>query len=291
METVKLYLLAPHHDIPADGPLVLGSLISDLRDPESLNERAVVYIPQEDVHTSNKYDLEETTESARGGYVGVCARYLSAILGGSLGANCDGKSGFHYKIPHLETSYFTPSQSYVEQAVNKHKVRTYLEYASFSPIYMIIGLKISRGQGLQITSTNWYGGEGRGRTGISASLAGHPFAIDSGDVTIRRSGLKDRSFGGSSDTVLAYRLGKITFRKNDDGSHTLKLEKYTVGALWGEEDEIGKGTAEIQGEVLFNGDNAILLELRNEDLVTAIDEGDNQECRCFVVPPADAETS
>jgi hypothetical protein len=291
MSTVKLYLLVPHHDIPADGPLVLGSIISDLRDPESLNGRALVYIPQEDIQTSHKYDVQDTTESAGGGYVGVCARFLSAVFGGSLGANYDGKSVINYRIPDLETTYFTPSQSYIEKAVNKHKVRIYLECASFPPVYMVIGLKISRGPGMQITSTNSYGGEGHGRTGLSATVDGHLVTIDSGDLAIRRSGFKERSIGGSSDVVLAYRLAKITFHKNNDGSRFLKYEKYTVGALWGEEDETPKRDGKIDIEVQFDGEVAVLEELQEEDLVTAIDEEDKEECRCFVVPPAEHGSS
>jgi len=83
---VSVLALAPP-DIPADGLLVLGSIILDLRDPDNLNKGAIVKIPQRDIHTIHGYDWEDTAESARGGCIGVCARYLSAFFGGNLGVN------------------------------------------------------------------------------------------------------------------------------------------------------------------------------------------------------------
>jgi hypothetical protein len=57
-------LLSSHHDIPADGLLVLGSIILGLRDPDSLNGGAIVKIPQRDIHIIHKYDWEDMAESA-----------------------------------------------------------------------------------------------------------------------------------------------------------------------------------------------------------------------------------
>jgi hypothetical protein len=284
-----MYILVPHHNIPADGPLVLGSIISDLSDPESLNEGAVVDIPRDSIRTVHKYNWQDTTESARRGSASVWVHYLNAFLGGSLGGTCDTKTVVHYKISDLETTYFTPNQVYVEDAVNKHKVRTYIEGALYTPLYMITGLKIARGPGSQVTSLKSYGREGQVKTGLSASVAGFPFTVDNGDVTLRQAGVKNTSYGGSSDFVIAYRLGKITFHKTADGSHTLKHEKYTVGAVLGEDDAPSRreSSSKITASVQFDGDHTIAEELRKEkeEVVIAIDEEDNQECSCFVVPP------
>jgi hypothetical protein len=137
METIKGYLLVPHHDIPADGPLRLGSIISDQRDPDSLNEGAIVEMSSDSIHISHKYDWVETVESNGGANAGVCARYLGAFFGGSLGGHYNAKSLTHYRLRHLETSFFTPSQEYVEDTINKYKVWTYLEGSRLDPVYMI----------------------------------------------------------------------------------------------------------------------------------------------------------
>ena len=137
METIKGYLLVPHHDIPADGPLRLGSIISDQRDPDSLNEGAIVEMSSDSIHISHKYDWVETVESNGGANAGVCARYLSAFFGGRLGGHYNAKSLTHYRLRHLETTFFTPSQEYVEDTINKYKVWTYLEGSRLDPVYMI----------------------------------------------------------------------------------------------------------------------------------------------------------
>jgi hypothetical protein len=72
IEIVKLYLVSPRHDIPADGLLMLGSIILGLRDPGSLNEGTIVKIPlryiQKSTNTTRKKRLslleEDASESA-----------------------------------------------------------------------------------------------------------------------------------------------------------------------------------------------------------------------------------
>ena len=284
-----MYLLVPHHDIPADGPLLLGSIISDPRDPESLNEGAIVEISSDSIHTIHKYEWEETVESNGGANAGVCARYLSAFFGGSLGGNYNAKSFIHYRFRDLETSFFTPSQGYVEDTVNKHKVCTYLEGSRFAPVYMITGLKIGRGPDSQVTSSRSYSREGHIQTGLSTNMAGYPFAIDTGSTSVHQSGAKETKFRGSSDFVIAYRLAKITFHKKVDGVRIPMHEKYTVGALLGEGEGLSRDDDKLALKVRVDRDAAVAEELSKEDLATAIDEEDNHECMCFIVPPAEDE--
>jgi hypothetical protein len=292
METTRLYLLVPHHDIPAGGPLVLGTIISDLRDPESLNEGAVVDIPPDSIHADHKYDWEETIEANVGANASVFARYLSPFLGGSVGGHWDTKSVIQYKFRDLETSFFSTSQHYVEKAVNKHKVQAYLEGSQFAPLYMITGLKIGRGPASQITSSKSYEREGHINPGFSTNVAGYPFAVDTGTVSVQKSGVKETSFRGSSDFVIAYRLVKITFHKKAGGTHVPKYEKYHVGALLDEEDDDEpNGEGKLALEVRVIGDVAVAEELQKEKLVTAIDEEDSLECVCFIIPPAEDQTT
>jgi len=285
MDTQKLYILLPHHDIPADGPLVLGSIISDLRDPDSINKGAVVKIPPKDIYTTHKFNWRHTTESVRGGNAGLMARYINPFLGGSLGGNCDSKTITQYNIPDLETTYFIPDQDYVTKAINKQKVRTFLEGSRYEPVYMITGLKIGRGPNSQVTISKSYGREGHINTGLPGSLAG--FVVDTGNVTMRQAAAESVLFGGGSEIVLAYRLSKITFHEKVDGSQTTNFEKYTVGATFGDNDGMNgeDSSADLTVEIHIGGDEAVAEELGEEDLVTAIDEEDDQECRCFIVPP------
>jgi len=289
MDSVKLYLLAPHYDIPADGPLVLGTIISDVRDPDSLNEGALVEISPSSIYTTHKYDWDETVESNQGANASVCARYLSAFFGGGLGGHWDAKSIIHFRFPDLETTYFKPSQEYVKNAVSKHKVRAYLEGSRFTPVYMITGLKIGRGSDSQITSSSSYTREAHINTGLSANVAGYPFVIDTGGMSVHQTGGKGTMFRGGSNFVIAYRLAKITFQQKADGTHASTHENYTVGALLGEDDDLSRDD-ELSLSVRVDGDDAVADELCEEKLVMAIDEDDNHECMCFIVPPAEDQT-
>lgn len=292
MEPIKLYLLVPHHDVPADGPLVLGTIITDLRDPDSLNEGAVVGIPPENIHTTHKYEWEETIEFDEGANTGVCARYISALLfGGSLSGHSEARSVIQYRFLDLETKYFSPTQEYMEHAVNKRKVRMYLEGSRFAPVYMITGLKIGRGPDSQVTSNKSYNRESNVKTRFTGNSAGSESAVDSRNVTLHQSGAKRITFRGSSDFVIAYRLAKITFQKNADGTLHMKSEKYTAGALLGEELESSRRD-EIPLSVSFEGDAAIRYELseEKETLAMAIDEEDDHECEYFIVPPEEPDS-
>ena len=291
--TVKLWMLVPHHDFPADGPLVLGSIIGNLSEPgDSLNEGDIVEIPQSSIHEVHKYDYRTTIESTTKGEAGVLARYLSVFSWGKLGASFDAKTTTHFHFGDLETTYFSPKPSYVKQSLSKHDVQEYLEGANYAPVFMITGLKISRGPHAQVTNMSSYGRGGQGKVGLTANVAGCPIVIDAGDLTLNQSGLDDTSFGGSSDFVIGYRLGKISFHENEDGDHIPKLTSHTVGAMWSADDEAEKGDAsiEITARVQFDGDDAIMEDLCQEELILAIDEEDDQECRCFIVPAEEAES-
>jgi hypothetical protein len=123
MSTTKTYLLVPHHDYPAGGPIVLGSIISDPLDPgDSLNQDNRVYILPNTIYTGHKTNWEHTIEHIEDGRVGVWAQCVNILgLGGGIGASFDMKTYDHYKFDDLETTYFYPRQAYVEEAVKRRR--------------------------------------------------------------------------------------------------------------------------------------------------------------------------
>jgi hypothetical protein len=285
---MKIYMLVPHHDFPPDGPIVLGSIISDIRDPgNSLNREDIVEIPEDSKHKTHKYDWQHTIESTNDGRTGVWARCLSILgLGGSIGVGYDSRSLDHYRFQDLETVFFTPSQSYIEKAVNKDSVREYLEGSLYAPVYIITGLKIVRGPGAQVTSRRSHGQDGFAKFGLPGTIAGAHFAVDTGEVTLSHTDTENTAFGESSDFVIGYRLGKITFHKDGVGIQVPKYQIHKDGAMLGVKDDQNVGTSipVINARVEFEGDDAVAQELLVEESIMAIDEDDNQECKCFVVP-------
>jgi len=149
MSTVKTYFLVPNYDFSADGPLVLGSIISDPVDPSNiLNEDDLIEIPASlRKPSTHKYEWQHTVELLRDGKMSVWGQFMNYWLGGTLGGSFDTKAIHDYSIEDLETSYFTPSPGYVKEAMNTDLVQEFLDGCQYRlPLYMVTGLKIGRGQ-------------------------------------------------------------------------------------------------------------------------------------------------
>ena len=285
---MKTYMLVPHYDFPPGGPIVLGSIISDIRKPDdSLNPEDIVEIPETSKYATHKHDWQHTVESINGGGTGVWARCLSILgFGGSINMHFDSRSLDHYRFRDLETVFFSPTQGYLKEAVNRESVREYLEGSLYAPIYIITGLKIVRGPGAEVTKRRSLGGDGSAKFGVPATLAGVPFAVDTGEVTLHHTDAENTSFGGSSDFIIGYRLGKITFHRNHEGAQVPEHQPHTDGAFLGVNDDQSAETSrlDITASIEFGGDDVIAQELQGEELIPAIDEEDNEECKCFVIP-------
>jgi hypothetical protein len=294
MASTKTYLLVPHHDFPADGPIVLGSIILDPREPgESLNEAEIPEIPIK--YPSHKYNWEQTVESMRNCNAGVWARCVEYVgWSGSLGMGFDTVIVDHYKFAHLETTFFTPSQEYIEGAVKTPKIRSFLEGARYAPVYMITGLKIVHGPGSHVISRRAMTQGGHANIGLSGFRDAGSSAVDSGDASIRQGGTTSTNFSynGSSDFVIGYRLGKITFQRgwwSGKGPHPPKYQRNVAGNMLGVSERRTNEDFHSSNavKVIYEGEEAIAEELREQNLasIAAIDEGDDEDCQCFVVSP------
>jgi hypothetical protein len=287
MSTPKNYFLVPNHDLPV-GFLQLGVILLNPLDPnEVFNEGEVVDIPALNKHTSHKYDWEHVVEDANDGRVGVWARFINVLgLGGTFGANFDVKTVVEYKFRDLETTFFNPSSTYVEDAVKQPAVLAFLKACSYKlPLYMITGLKVVRGPGAAVIERNTQVYGGHARMGISAPF-GSPYAFDTGDLSGRQENLKDTAFRDSSDFIFAYRLSRITFKTQDGQPPVARPEKYRTGALLGvnserEEDDHVSGLIDA---LIIEGEEAIRQDLSEMEWFAAIDENDEGECQCYVVP-------
>jgi hypothetical protein len=285
MSSTKTYMLVPHHDFPADGPLRLGSIILDPKEPgESLNEGDIVEVPAPSLHSSHKYNWEQTIDYTRDGRAGVWARCVHLLgLGGNFGGSLDTTAIDHYRFQDLETTYFFPSQEYLNEAVKKPDILSYLEGARYAPVYIITGLKIVRGPGSQVTSRRTIAREGHANFGLPGIWGAGPFTLDSGDMRLHQAGTTNNSFSGSTDFVIGYRLGKITFEKLTGAP---KHQKHTEGAMLGITNGPGNDNAGSYDDlkVIFAGEAAAAEGFCEKELVSAIDEDDGEDCHCFIVP-------
>jgi len=279
MSPPKTWFLLPNNDIPADGPMVLGSIIPDLSDPSYiLNEGDTVPIDRE--YTTYTRHWDHIVKSAGDGSVGLLATFLSSWQGGKFGASFNTTTTTHYRIENVQTKFFSPTQEYIEKAVGSARVLSYLKGSRYkSPIYIITGLKLARGPNSFVTSSTSAGHEGQTNVGVPGITSG------SGNFASRQSNSEDSSFWGGSDFVIGYRLGKITFQKISGQDPSPSQQRYIEGAMLGAQSETtmkGKGPT-LPATVLFEGEDAVTQDLSENGLLAVIDEGDSTDCRCLVV--------
>jgi hypothetical protein len=287
MASIKTYMLVPHHDFPADGPILLGTIILDPQQPgESLNEAEIPEIPPTSKYSCHKYNWEQTVDSTRNGNTSVWARCVNILgLGGSFGLGFNTVAVDHYRFADLETTFFTPSQDYIEKAVKTPKVRSFLEGARYVPVYMVTGVKIVRGPGSHVVSRRSIAQGGQANISVPSPMGAGGVVFDSGDVSFGQGGTANTSFNGSSDFVIGYRVGKITFQKVSEGDRVPRHQRHEVGAMLG----ISEGRANEDAptvKVILEEEEGIAEELHRQNMVAigAIDEADDKDCKCFVVP-------
>jgi hypothetical protein len=288
MTPPKTYMLVPHHDFPADA-LSLGSIILDPKQPgESLNPAEIVEIPHK--YTSHKYNWEQTIDFTKDGQIGVWARCVNILwgLGGNIGASFDAAALERYRFDDLETTYFSPTQEYLEEAIGKRGVSSFLQGARYGPVYMITGLKIVRGPGAQVTSRRTLIAEGHANGGLPGMLGTRSYVLDTGDMSYRHASTTNTSFTGSSDFVIGYRLGKIAFDKNTDGFLTPEHQPYIKDAMMGVSDsrKVRCSAPDNAMKIIFDGEHGVAEELceQNLDAIPAVDEDGSENCQCFILP-------
>ena len=254
MASSRTYFVLTNFDLPPDGPIQLGSIIADPLEPEEiLNSGEVVALPSDYVHTSHKRDWN-IAESLQNGQVSVTARFLSSLrLDDTNATGGVSRVTSRFSIEDVETIDFTPTQNYIDEAINKESVRGYLEGCQNGlPVFMITGLKIGRGLAQRLAQ------EG----------AMHP------------------SLGGTRDFVIGYRLVKITAGvKDDEGNGKPKV----VGKMLGDDDgrDTDFGSLRITLTANFDGGRDVAAyDVVGSEMVTAFDEDGNAECKCIVVTPS-----
>jgi hypothetical protein len=279
MSPPKTWFLLPNNDIPADGPMVLGSIIPDLLDPTYiLNVGDTVPVDRE--YTTYTRDLNHSVKSSGGGSVGLLATFLSSWLGGNFGASFNTTTTTHYRIQNVETKFFIPTPEYIEKAVSSARVLLYLKGSRYkSPLYIITGVKLTRGPNSFVISGRSAGHEGRTNVGIPGITPG------SGNFDSWQSNSEDSSFAGGSDFVIGYRLGKISFQKISGQDPIPSQQRHIEGAMLGAHSEKpmdNKGQT-LPATVLFEGEDAVMEDLSENDLLAVIDEEDGTNCQCFRV--------
>jgi hypothetical protein len=141
-----------------------------------------------------------------------------------------------FTIGRVETTFFVPSQAYLEQSVNIPEVRRYLDGSRWrKPLYIVTGIKIARGA--TITSSSSTGSSGHIDAHVDGTTTSIPVAAGLAGDTRREN--RDSTSFKSGGFLLAFELREIKYRK---GKPT-ESKPYTKGAMF-EAGENQKGAIE-----------------------------------------------
>ena len=227
------YIVAPNWDFLPDGPISLGSLVTDPKNPaRSLNRKNREPIEPTDITTSPKHNWSITHEELLLGRVGIWASFLAPIFGFGADSAIHGNRDKDelYACKTLETIYFQPDQAYIAKSLQDPVVKAYTEKFWHMCVYMVTGVKIARGATLKTSSGTGFGAE------VKIGLDGTPGGVPAGGgpkVTGETKKKITVKFGRSEDFVLAYQLIRIKPKK--DGSFVEK--DYNKWALLDDDEE------------------------------------------------------
>lgn len=235
--------------------------------------------PEEGILTTEKKDLEFSTEKLREGKFSLFTRFLSVVTG--LGIDVSGEgSGKREELFHfarIETTTFTPSTSYIESVIDTPRVRQFLKTATrvrSASIYILTGLKTVSGAKAKTLTTRSRG------VNLGIDVDGNLFSgipIGGGpEISGKAEAQSQVSWEGSSDFVFAFRVRRVKVSKDGE---VKSEEDYTKGANFG----VAKGTIN-EPTLRFAVDDNDLGELEGWNAeqgwrsVEVVDEDEIVEC-------------
>jgi hypothetical protein len=264
----KTYFLAPTWDYPVNGPIALGNIVADPRNPSETLLSSSDNIPT--TFTSSKSAVEVLRGRHEKTRVGVWTQFLDVTWGNGFGTT--------YTVENLDTNFFdlnltADDAAYVSRRVGDERVSTVMNVGRRGKsVYMITGIKIARGFAVRSEIVKSRGIIGK--LAVSGSAAGAPEGESSSKST------KSDTFSASTDIVFAFRVREI-FQKSAKGQTTIGHREHNKGAFLGIEDE--KPGSRVKSEIGIGESDATVEDLSDdeEDMKSVLVEDDGESCRCL----------
>jgi hypothetical protein len=281
----KFYYLAPTLEVPPEGPITLGSIISE---PRLVNEPINDYLvpPKsyaEKVYLHNAPNSRIQVDSKREGHGGIFAdflQYLPLGLSGNIDGKASNKDNEDWTFDNLQTIWFTPSTEYVKKSLEDRDMQDFIyenkTWLGRTKLYMVVGVKVAYGASSTISYAQERGGNLH--IGFDFTPLGVPITVgpDGGyhqDLTVTQTGQ------GGDPFVFAFRLRQVKISPAGDVSH----KDYNDGALLSlhgdEKDEKTEIKIVVEGLEDFDADASDFHGLQSWDVV---DEAPTDEggCKC-----------
>ena len=226
LKLVPTYYPSPNFSIPppdANGPLRLGTIIADLKDPVPLNPADRLPVPDEEVIMAHLTGYSTTLSNSDNLEVGILARIFGLKgFGGELSGRCGRDQKETLLIDRLETVYFNPSIEYMTKSMQTPAVKTFRRTCRDRlPLYLISGLKVARGASASVASFTSVGRVAE--VSIPEPLTS---LVKLGPkMQANWASESGMAFEGSSDFIMAYKVTKMRWTKGD-----LRSKPHTSGA-------------------------------------------------------------
>ncbi|KAI1478327.1 hypothetical protein F4774DRAFT_385514 [Daldinia eschscholtzii] len=146
---VPTYHVAPHFNIPATGPLRLGTVVKDLIELAPLNKKEADRqpIPDDEIITPEpQTGFRETRSQLISGRFGVWAKVLGLKgLGGHGSAGGEQRNEETFSCDSITTTYFDPTDEWVSKCLSVKPVDGYIAGSGYKKeVFIITGLKIAK---------------------------------------------------------------------------------------------------------------------------------------------------
>ncbi|KPM41854.1 hypothetical protein AK830_g4743 [Neonectria ditissima] len=232
MNLISTYHSSPNFSITppdANGPLHLGSVITDLRDPVALNPSIRVSIPEDEIMKTHLTGYSTTLKRSPDPRWGILTGLSGLSRPVAQQGTVQGRSYNEELVTKLlETHYFNPSSEYIEESINLQPVKAFRNASHDKlPVFLVTGIKIARGASIRIAKGMSVGGSAHidATGGVTGLMTAGPF------VSAQLTTNQEMNFDESSDFVLAYRVTRVRWKKGE-----VKSKAYTSGATIVDDD-------------------------------------------------------
>ncbi|KAK6855297.1 hypothetical protein PG995_008829 [Apiospora arundinis] len=294
---VKVYYLAPTRHVPPDGPIALGSIITDPRSPEmainssSPSSPASALLQELKVHETVELNQSRTLDDNRAVQPSIWAKFFAGVVPG-LGLDAEASvrtasgSSSSYSFdkivtreifPDLETvrTLFT-SDAQVQQSIKDRRWQLSL--------FLITGVQIAYGAEVLLNQARERGVYLQAGVDLTAATGGRRAHL---------GGRRSLSTSYQTPFVFAYRLRQILYRRKKVEKQRDATKGDLLGVRDGKDDprisnDEGGGVYTVQFAGLDEEDEDLpdIFDLDTED----IEVPGGQNVRIAIPQPADADS-
>ncbi|WPH00240.1 Hypothetical protein R9X50_00306300 [Acrodontium crateriforme] len=216
MSQTPKYHIAPNFNIPpidsetTQGILQLGSIIANVESADDpINAECHQPIKSRIIRHQQR-GFTTTMSRMLSGEFGVWAKAVAAagIGGGSRGMHeVSNEDTYHFKS--LDTTYFSPSNQYMEKSMNEDDVKSYMTGSGQHHVFMVTGLKTAREPSVKTKSSHGSGVN----VDLNVQPPGSLIELDA-KLNISKDARQEIGFDDSDDFIVGIRVKKLMFKKH-----------------------------------------------------------------------------